>query len=42
LTEIKNPSVIEFEDVSDEQLNQMIDGTHRPRSTKASWSTARS
>jgi small subunit ribosomal protein S1 len=27
LTEIKNPSIIEFEDVSDDQLNQMIDGT---------------
>jgi small subunit ribosomal protein S1 len=27
LTEIKNTSVIEFEDVSDEQMNAMIDGT---------------
>jgi small subunit ribosomal protein S1 len=27
LTEIKNPSVIDFEDISDEQMNQMIDGT---------------
>ncbi len=27
LTEIKNPSVIDFSDISDEQLNQMIDGT---------------
>ena len=27
LTEIKNPSIIDFEDVSDEQMNQLIDGT---------------
>ena len=27
LTEIQNPSVIDFEDISDEQMNQMIDGT---------------
>ncbi len=27
MTEIKNTSVIEFEDVSDEEMNQMIDGT---------------
>ncbi|MEG0072179.1 MAG: 30S ribosomal protein S1 [Raoultibacter sp.] len=27
MTEIKNTSVIEFEDFSDEQMNQMIDGT---------------
>ena len=27
MTEIKNPSVIDFEDISDEQMNQMIDGT---------------
>jgi small subunit ribosomal protein S1 len=27
LTEIKNTSVIEFEDISDEEMNQMIDGT---------------
>jgi len=27
LTEIKNTSVIEFEDITDEQMNQMIDGT---------------
>jgi small subunit ribosomal protein S1 len=27
LTEIKNPSVIDFSDISDEQMNQMIDGT---------------
>ena len=27
LTEIKNPSVIDFDDISDEQMNQMIDGT---------------
>ena len=27
MTEIKNTSVIEFEDISDEQMNQMIDGT---------------
>ena len=27
MTEIKNPSVIDFSDISDEQLNQMIDGT---------------
>ena len=27
LTEIKNTSVIEFDDISDEQMNQMIDGT---------------
>lgn len=27
MTEIKNPSVIEFDDVTDEQLNAMIDGT---------------
>ena len=27
MTEIKNPNVIDFEDVSDEQMNQMIDGT---------------
>jgi len=27
LTDIKNPDVIDFSDVSDEQMNQMIDGT---------------
>ncbi|MDD6729717.1 30S ribosomal protein S1 [Hugonella massiliensis] len=27
MTEIQNPSVIDFEDISDEQMNQMIDGT---------------
>jgi small subunit ribosomal protein S1 len=27
LTEIKNTSVIDFEDISDEQMNEMIDGT---------------
>ncbi len=27
MTEIKNPSVIEFDDVTDDQLNAMIDGT---------------
>jgi small subunit ribosomal protein S1 len=27
LTEIKNTSVIDFEDISDDQMNQMIDGT---------------
>lgn len=27
MTEIKNTSVIEFEDISDEEMNQMIDGT---------------
>lgn len=27
MTEIKNTSVIEFDDISDEQMNQMIDGT---------------
>ena len=27
MTEIKNPSVIDFEDISDEQMNEMIDGT---------------
>ena len=27
LTEIKNPNVIDFSDISDEQMNQMIDGT---------------
>ena len=27
MTEIKNPSVIDFSDISDEQMNQMIDGT---------------
>ncbi len=27
MTEIKNTSVIDFEDISDEQMNQMIDGT---------------
>jgi small subunit ribosomal protein S1 len=27
LTDIKNPSVIDFSDVSDDQMNQMIDGT---------------
>ncbi|MCL1797725.1 MAG: 30S ribosomal protein S1 [Eggerthellaceae bacterium] len=27
MTEIKNTSVIEFEDISDEQMDQMIDGT---------------
>jgi small subunit ribosomal protein S1 len=27
LTEIKNPTVIDFEDISDEQMNAMIDGT---------------
>ncbi len=27
MTEIKNTSVIDFEDISDEQMNAMIDGT---------------
>ncbi len=27
MTEINNPSVIDFSDISDEQMNQMIDGT---------------
>ena len=27
LTDIKNPDVIDFSDISDEQMNQMIDGT---------------
>ena len=27
LTDIKNTSVIDFEDISDDQMNQMIDGT---------------
>lgn len=27
MTDIKNPSVIDFSDVSDDQMNQMIDGT---------------
>ena len=27
MTEIKNTSVIDFEDISDDQMNQMIDGT---------------
>lgn len=27
MTEIKNPTVIDFEDISDEQMNAMIDGT---------------
>ncbi|MBR0406197.1 MAG: 30S ribosomal protein S1 [Eggerthellaceae bacterium] len=27
MTEIKNPNVIDFSDISDEQMNQMIDGT---------------
>ena len=27
MTEIKNPSIIDFEDISDEQFNQMVDGT---------------
>ena len=27
LTDIKNPDIIEFSDISDEQMNQMIDGT---------------
>ena len=27
LTEIKNTSVIDFSDISDEQMNEMIDGT---------------
>ena len=27
MTEIKNPSVIDFEDISDDEMNQMIDGT---------------
>ena len=27
MTEIKNPSVIDFSDISDEQMNEMIDGT---------------
>ena len=27
MTEIKNTSVVEFEDISDEEMNQMIDGT---------------
>ena len=27
MTEIKNPSVIDYEDIPDDQMNQMIDGT---------------
>ena len=27
LTEIKNTSVIDFQDISDEEMNKMIDGT---------------
>ena len=27
LTEIKNPDVIDFSDISDEQMNEMVDGT---------------
>ena len=27
MTDIKNTSVIDFEDISDEQMNAMIDGT---------------
>ena len=27
MTEIKNPDVIDFSDISDEQMEQMIDGT---------------
>ena len=27
MTEIKNPSIIDFEDISDDQMNEMIDGT---------------
>ncbi len=27
LTDIKNTSVIDFEDISDDQMNEMIDGT---------------
>ena len=27
MTDIKNTSVIDFEDISDDQMNQMIDGT---------------
>ena len=27
MTEIKNPSVIDFSDITDDQMNQMIDGT---------------
>ena len=27
MTEIKNPSIIDFSDISDEQMNAMIDGT---------------
>ena len=27
MTEIKNTSVIDFSDISDEQMNEMIDGT---------------
>lgn len=27
MTEIKNPSVIDFQDISDDEMNQMIDGT---------------
>ncbi|MBP3866965.1 MAG: S1 RNA-binding domain-containing protein, partial [Eggerthellaceae bacterium] len=27
MTEIKNPNVIDFSDISDEQFNEMIDGT---------------
>lgn len=27
MTEIKNTSVIDFQDISDEEMNQMIDGT---------------
>ena len=27
MTEIKNTSVIDFEDISDDQMNEMIDGT---------------
>ena len=27
MTDIKNTSVIDFEDISDDQMNEMIDGT---------------
>ena len=27
MTDIKNTSVIDFSDISDEQMNEMIDGT---------------
>ena len=30
MTDIKNTSVIDFEDISDDQMNQMIDGTLFP------------